>query len=495
MLKKVNLKFHNKLFINGKFVDAEEQGRIIVVNPHDNSKLLELSEAREADVDKAVTAAKSAFDKWGNVSPSDRGLILNRLADKIEEHFEELAQLESLDTGHPIRDTRLLDLPRALISLRYFSGIADKIDGRQVPVEPGFLNYVKRVPVGVVGQIVPWNFPLMFVSWKLGPALAAGNTVVLKPSELVPLSTLRIAEMCNEVGIPEGVVNIIPGYGEIAGKRLAEHSDVNKISFTGSTKVGRKIIKYSANNLSKVSLELGGKGPNIIFEDADIDKAIAGSAFAIFHNQGQACIAGSRLLLHERIADEFIEKFVCLAKSIRLGDPLDSETEMGPLTSKVHLDRVLHYIKIAKEENGKVLCGGKQPDIPALKKGFYIEPTVMEVKSDNTVFKEEIFGPFVSITRFKDEEQSIQLANNTDYGLGSGLWTNNLQRAHRVAEKIKAGMVWINCYKRAHPGSPLGGVGHSGYGRDLGIECLDEYTEAKSFWVNYDAQTPPFYKR
>jgi aldehyde dehydrogenase (NAD+) len=485
----------NQLFIDGEFVDAEDGATISVPNPHDNSELTAIAEAKAVDVDKAVAAAKAAFPGWRDMNPSDRGRLIMRLADKMEECFDELTELESLDTGHPIRDTQRLDLPRSLLNFRYFGGLADKIDGRQVPVEPGFLNIVKRQPVGVVGQIVPWNFPLMFCSWKLGPALAAGNTVVMKPSELTPLTTLRLAELMRDVGFPAGVVNIVPGYGHTAGQRLAEHPDVNKISFTGSTATGKKIIEASAGNLKRVSLELGGKGPNIVFEDATIPAAVGGSAFAIFHNQGQACIAGSRLLLQESIADEFLERFIGLAESIKIGHPLDPETEMGPLTSKMHLDRVLGFLEVCAKEGNTILTGGGQPSDPDLKNGCYLRPTIVEAKPGDTVFREEVFGPFVCVTRFKDEAEAIELANDTEYGLGSGLWTNNLQRAHRVADAIDAGMVWVNSYKRVHPGSPFGGVGQSGYGRDLGVECLSEYTEPKSIWINYDANIPPFYPR
>ncbi|MGR8919806.1 MAG: aldehyde dehydrogenase family protein [Gammaproteobacteria bacterium] len=485
----------NRLFIGGEWVDAAAGGEIAVTNPFDQSEITRISEAREADVDRAVAAARAAFPAWAAMAASDRARLLHRLVDRMEAGFDELAELEALDTGHPIRDTRFLDVPRTLLNFRYFAGMADKIDGRQVPVEPGFLNVVKRRPVGVVGQIVPWNFPLMFLSWKLGPALAAGNTVVMKPSELTPLSTLRLAEMMAEVGIPPGVVNIVPGYGHLAGQRLAEHPDVDKIAFTGSTDTGRRIIEASAGNLKRVSLELGGKGPNIVFEDAVIPAAVGGSAFAIFHNQGQACIAGSRLLLHEAIADEFLEKFIALARSIRLGNPLDPETEMGPLTSRMHQQRVLKYLEVCEEEGNRILTGGGEPDDPALAQGCFLEPTVVEAGPGDTVFREEVFGPFVSVTRFSDEAEAIALANDSDYGLGSGLWTTDLARAHRVADAIDAGMVWVNCYKRVHPGSPFGGVGQSGFGRDLGTECLHDYTEPKSVWINYDAQIPPFYKR
>jgi aldehyde dehydrogenase (NAD+) len=487
------MNIQHQLFINGEFVDAQDGNTIEVLNPYDNSILARVAEAREADIDKAVAAAKAAFPAWRDKAAMDRGLLLLKLADAIEADRDNLARLESMDTGHPIRDCLNLDVPRTAVTYRYFGGMADKHLGSVVPVEQGFLNYVTREPIGVVGQIVPWNFPLMFTSWKLGPALAAGNTVVMKPSEITPLSSLRIAELAQEVGFPAGVINIVPGYGHTAGAHLSTHPDVNKISFTGSTAIGRKIVEASAGNLKRVQLELGGKGANIVFEDANIPAAVGGSAFAIFHNQGQACIAGSRLILHESIADEFIERFIKLAESIKQGDPLDPETEMGPLTSKLHQERVLAYTQVAREEGGEVLTGGEVPK--GLEQGCFVLPTIVRADPSSRVCNEEVFGPFVSVSTFKDEQEVLDIANGTEYGLGGGLWTNDLQRAHRVAKHMRAGMVWINCYKRVNPGSPFGGVGQSGYGREMGFEAMNDYTEAKSVWVNVDAQIPPFYKR
>ena len=487
------MNIQHQLFINGEFVDAQDGNIIEVLNPYDNSILARVAEAREADIDKAVAAAKAAFPAWRDKAAMDRGLLLLKLADAIEADRDNLARLESMDTGHPIRDCLNLDVPRTAVTYRYFGGMADKHLGSVVPVEQGFLNYVTREPIGVVGQIVPWNFPLMFTSWKLGPALAAGNTVVMKPSEITPLSSLRIAELAREVGFPAGVINIVPGYGHTAGAHLSTHPDVNKISFTGSTAIGRKIVEASAGNLKRVQLELGGKGANIVFEDANIPAAVGGSAFAIFHNQGQACIAGSRLILHESIADEFIERFIKLAESIKQGDPLDPETEMGPLTSKLHQERVLAYTRVAREEGGEVLTGGEVPK--GLEQGCFVLPTIVRADPSSRVCNEEVFGPFVSVSTFKDEQEVLDIANGTEYGLGGGLWTNDLQRAHRVAKHMRAGMVWINCYKRVNPGSPFGGVGQSGYGREMGFEAMNDYTEAKSVWVNVDAQIPPFYKR
>jgi acyl-CoA reductase-like NAD-dependent aldehyde dehydrogenase len=490
-----SFQIETRLFIGGEFVDSAEGGRIRVLNPHDNTLIAEVSEARTADIDRAVLAARKAFPAWKRMAAADRGRFLLKLADAIEADIDYLAWLESLSTGHPIRDSRGLDVPRTAATFRYFGGMADKVEGRIVPVEAGFLNYVTREPLGVVGQIVPWNFPVMFTSWKMGPALAAGNTIVLKPAALTPLSALRIAQLMSNVGIPPGVVNILPGAGNLIGEHMAAHMGIDKIAFTGSTSVGRKIVQGSASNLKRVQLELGGKGANIVFDDAPLIPAVNGSAFAIFHNQGQACIAGSRLLLQEKIADEFLERFIALAKSIRVGNPLDPTTEMGPLTSRGHRDRVLQYVDVAREQGSTILTGGKVPSDPALQAGNYIEPTVATARPNDRICQEEVFGPFLTVTRFKDEAEVIDIANSTEYGLGGGLWTGNLPRGHRVAAAIRSGMVWVNTYKRVNPGSPFGGVGQSGYGREMGFEAMHEYTEAKSIWVNVDAQIPPYYPR
>jgi aldehyde dehydrogenase (NAD+) len=484
-----------ELFIDGKFVPAESGETAPSLNPHDLSKIADVAMATKADVDKAVKAAKAAFPKWSRTSAMERGRLLLKLADTIEANAQELATLESTDTGHPVRDTKGLDVPRTAVTYRYFGGMADKYEGSVIPVESGFLNYMLREPIGVVGQIVPWNFPLMFTSWKMAPALAAGNCVVLKPAELTPLSSLKVAELMAQVGFPPGVVNILPGFGNTAGQALAEHPDVAKIAFTGSTAVGKRIAQIAGNTLKRVQLELGGKGANIVFGDANIDAAVNGSAFAIFHNQGQACIAGSRLLLHESIAEEFTEKFLTLARSIRLGNPLDLTTEMGPLTSIMHRDRVVNYIKVAQQEGGEILTGGKAPAREDLSKGCYIEPTVVRAKPSDRVCQEEVFGPFVTVTVFKNDDEALAIANGTEYGLGGGLWTSNLQRAHRLAQAMRSGMVWINCYKRVSPASPFGGVGASGYGREMGFEAMHEYTEVKSVWINVDANLPPYYPR
>ncbi len=485
----------DKLYIGGEFVDALSGTTHESFNPHDGSKLADVAAAGVEDVDRAVAAATEALPAWSAMAAMDRGRLLLDLATAVEDHADELARLESLDTGHPIRDSSRLDVPRTAATFRYFGGMADKHQGTVPPVEAGFLNYVLRQPVGVVGQIVPWNFPLMFTSWKLGPALAAGNTVVYKPAELTPLSSLRVAELADEVGFPPGVVNMVPGPGRTAGARIAEHPGIAKVSFTGSTATGRSVVEASAGNLKRLQLELGGKGANIVFADADLERAVNGAAFAIYHNQGQACIAGSRLLLHTAIADEFLDRFVELSGSIRLGDPLDTATEMGPLTSPDHRDRVLSYVKVAVDEGGEVLTGGTAPNDPALANGCYVLPTVVRAEPGHRVCREEVFGPFVTVTTFSTDDEAVAIANDVEYGLGGGLWTSDLSRAHRVAREIRAGMVWVNSYKRINPGSPFGGIGQSGYGREMGFEAMAEYTEARSVWVNVDAQLPIWYPR
>ena len=495
--KAVGLKspIRHQLFIDGEFVDALSGETLATLNPHDNSVIAQVAMAGHADVDRAVVAAQKAFPAWSRMQAADRGRILLKLADLIEANGEELARLESLDTGHPVRDCRMLDVPRTAGCFRYFGGMADKFQGETIPVDAGFLNYTLREPLGVVGQVVPWNFPLMFTSWKMAPALAAGNTIVLKPAEITPLTTLKIAELMREAGMPAGVVNILPGLGHVAGQYIAEHPDIAKIAFTGSTATGKRIVQASAGNLKKVQLELGGKGANIVFEDANLIAAVNGAAWAIFHNQGQACIAGSRLVLHENIADAFLDKFIALANSIKLGNPLDPDTEMGPLTSAMHRDRVLSYVEVAKAEGGVVLAGGESPG-GALANGCYVKPTIVRVNNyKDRVAQEEVFGPFVTVLTFKTDAEALEIANGTEYGLGSGLWTSNLQRAHLFAREIRSGMVWINSYKRVNPGSPFGGTGQSGYGREMGFDAMREYTQVKSVWVNIDAQIKPHYPR
>jgi acyl-CoA reductase-like NAD-dependent aldehyde dehydrogenase len=482
-----------KLYIDGELTDGLAGRSIDVINPADGTVLAAVAEAGAEDVDRAVDAAQRAFPAWAARPAAERGRLLTALADVIDRHAEELARLESLDTGHPLKDTTVLDVPRTAAAYRYFGGIADKHEGSVVPVEAGFLNYVTHEPIGVAGSIVPWNFPLMFTSWKLGPALAAGNTTVLKASELTPMTTLRLAELIDEAGFPPGVVNIVPGYGHTAGARLAEHPGVGKVSFTGSTETGRRIVAASAGNLKRLQLELGGKGANIVFADADIPAAVRGSAFAIFHNQSQACIAGSRLLLQQDIAAEFLDAFIATARRIRIGHPLEPGTQLGPLTSAMHRDRVIGHLKAAVDAGARILTGGEPPADASLANGFYLEPTVIEADPGSRICQDEVFGPVVTVSTFATEDEAIAIANGTEYGLGSGLWTGDLSRAHRVASALRSGMVWVNCYKRVNPGSPFGGVGRSGYGREMGFAAMAEYTNAKSVWINVDAPVPDWY--
>jgi betaine-aldehyde dehydrogenase len=363
-----------------------------------------------------------------------------------------------------------------------------KVQGDVIPSSfKGVLNYTLREPLGVVGQIVPWNFPLMFVAWNIAPALAAGNTVILKPAEYTPLSALEAARLVQEAGFPSGAVNILPGKGSVAGAALARHPGVDKICFTGSVEVGQRILREAATNLKKPLLELGGKGPNLIFEDADLDAAVQGSLFAAFHNQGQACIAGSRIYLHEAIWDKFLQAFLERTRSLRIGDPLDEATQMGPLTSRDHQERVLKYVEVARSERGEVLYGGKVPRDPATARGYYVLPTVVKAKDPRMrVCQEEVFGPFITVTPFTEEEDAVAMANGAQFGLGAGLWTQDLRRAHKVAAELKAGMVWINSYKLVDPASPFGGYKMSGIGREMGFETMREYTQLKSVWVGYD---------
>jgi aldehyde dehydrogenase (NAD+) len=484
-----------RLFIGGEFVDAADGATLATIDPHDQSVLAEVAEAKEADVDRAVAAATQAFPAWSRRPAMDRGRLLLSLADAIEADAENLALLETRDTGHPLRDTLGLDVPRTAATFRYFGGMADKFQGSVVPVEQGFLDYVVPEPLGVVGQIVPWNFPVMFTSWKMGPALAAGNCVVMKPSEITPLSALRVAELAAEVGFPPGVINMVPGYGATAGQRIVDHSGIAKVSFTGSTNVGKVIARGAAETLKQVHLELGGKGANIVFEDANIAAAVNGTAFGIFHNQGQACIAASRLIVHESVRDEFMERLVALAASIRLGDPKERSTEMGPLTSSTHLERVKSYLELAGSEGGTVLAGGGAPEAPELSSGYYVEPTIVQTRPEARAAQEEVFGPFMVAHTFKTDDEALQIANGVAYGLGGGLWTRDLSRAHKVARDLRAGMVWVNSYKRVNPGSPFGGIGVSGYGREMGFEAMREYTEPKATWINIDAQLPAYYPR
>jgi betaine-aldehyde dehydrogenase len=476
-----------KLFIDGQWVDSESGKTFTTPNPATGETLAEVSEADKADVDKAVTAARRAFEgKWSRMSARDRGRLLYKLSQLIEQHAAELAAVETADNGKPIKESLYVDLPQVVENFEYFAGWATKIEGETIPVPGKMFNYTLREPIGVCGQIIPWNFPLLMAAWKLAPALAAGNTVVLKPAEQTPVGAMELAKLIQEAGFPEGVVNIVPGYGETAGAALASHPGIDKIAFTGSTEVGKLIAKTAADNLTKVSLELGGKAPNIVFADSDLDQAVAGAMMGIFYNQGQVCCAGSRLFVEESVKEEFVGRLSERAKKIVVGDPTDKATQMGPQVSEEQLNRIKGYVDIAKQEGAAVVAGGATPQLEgSLQRGYFFTPTIFdEVKNDMRVAQEEIFGPVVSVIAFKDEDDLIKQANDTIYGLSAGIWTRDITRAHRFAREIRAGVIWINTFNMFNAASPFGGYKQSGYGREMGRHALDLYTQVKSVWVD-----------
>jgi phenylacetaldehyde dehydrogenase len=478
----------HRMLIDGKLVHAASGKTLPVYNPATGEVMAHVPEAEAADVDRAVRAARRAFDEgpWGQfaanrISPSQRGRLLNKLADLLEQHLEEFAELESMDNGKPLSVARVADVPLAVDLFRYMAGWATKITGSTFPISfPGdYLTYTLREPIGVVGQIIPWNFPLLMAAWKLGPALAAGNTVVLKLAEQTPLSGLRLAELFMEAGFPDGVVNVLTGYGEGAGAPLAAHDLVDKIAFTGSTEVGKLIVKAATGNLKKVTLELGGKSPAIVFPDADLDKAIAGTASAIFFNHGQCCCAGSRLYAHESVYDQVVEGVSNIASKIRVGPGLDPQTEMGPLVSEEQYQRVTGYIDSGLQEGAKATAGGKK----GAEKGYFVQPTVLtHTNPEMKVIREEIFGPVVCATPFNDADldRIAREANDSIYGLAASVWTSNISTANKMAKRIRSGTVWINCHNVFDAALPFGGYKQSGWGREMGAEVLNNYTEVKA---------------
>lgn len=474
-----------KLFINGEWVDSVHHQEFQTFNPATGNVLAVVAEAREEDVDRAVRAARDAFDhgEWSKMSAADRSRLIYKLADLIEENKQELAELETLDNGKPLRETMGADLPLTIEHFRYYAGWATKIVGQTIPTAGNFHTYTRHEAVGVVGQIIPWNFPLLMAAWKLGAALATGCTVVLKPAEQTPLSALYLAQLAQEAGFPPGVINVIPGFGETAGAPLVKHPLVDKIAFTGSTEVGKLIMREAADTLKKVTLELGGKSPNIILPDADLSRALPGAISGITFNQGQVCSAGSRLFVQKKQYDNVVADLALEAKKIRVGMGLDPDTEMGPLVSTEQHDKVKAYIEAGTQAGAELVTGGKVP----YNQGYFVEPTIFaNVDPSMSIAKEEIFGPVVSAMPYDSLDDLIELANNTNYGLAAGVWTENLKNAHYLASKLKAGTVWVNCYNVFDAAAPFGGFKQSGLGREMGSYALDNYTEVKTVWVNMD---------
>ncbi|XP_006644329.1 aldehyde dehydrogenase family 2 member C4-like isoform X1 [Oryza brachyantha] len=469
-----------KLFINGEFVDAASGKTFETRDPRTGDVLAHIAEADKADVDLAVKAAREAFEhgKWPRMSGYERSRVMNKLADLVEEHADELAALDGADAGKLLTLGKIIDMPAAAQMLRYYAGAADKIHGEALRVAGKYQGYTLKEPIGVVGVIIPWNFPTMMFFLKVSPALAAGCTVVVKPAEQTPLSALYYAHLAKLAGVPDGVINVVPGFGPTAGAAISSHMDVDSVAFTGSAEIGRTIMESAArSNLKNVSLELGGKSPMIVFDDADVDMAVTLSTLAVFFNKGEICVAGSRVYVQEGIYDEFVKKAVEVARNWKVGDPFDATTNMGPQVDKVQFERVLKYIEIGKREGATLLTGGK----PTGDKGYYIEPTIfVDVKEDMTIAQEEIFGPVMSLMKFKTVEEAIERANCTKYGLAAGVVTKNLDIANRVSRSVRAGTVWVNCYFAFDPDAPFGGYKMSGFGRDQGLVAIDKYLQVKS---------------
>lgn len=481
MLKRVYGDTHD-LLIDGRRVAAVSGRSFETLNPATGEVVARVAEADAGDVDAAVRSARAAFEgNWSRMKASERGALLLKLADLIRRDEDELVRLESLDSGKTVSAIRRQDLPAVLDTLTYYAGMADKINGQVIPARTDALTYTVREPLGVVGAIIPWNFPLMIGMWKIAPALACGCTVVLKPAELTPLTALKIGELALEAGFPAGVLNVVPGFGKVAGQALVDHMDVDKITFTGSPTVGRQILQGAIGNLKRVTLELGGKSANIVFLDADLDAAAKAAGAGIFFNTGQVCSAGSRILVHESVHDEMVERLAARARSIRIGDPLEASTTMGPLVSEVQMNRVLNYIDIGRKEGASVVAGGARHG----EAGYFVEPTVFAgVRHEMRISQEEIFGPVAAVIPFKDEEEAIRLANGTVYSLAAGVWTGDIGRAHRFTRRLKAGTVWVNTYGPTDVRLPWGGARDSGFGREHGDAAIDNFTEPKVVWIN-----------
>jgi len=475
-----------RLIIDGKAVDAASGATFTTVNPATEEPITTVAEAGPEDVDRAVKAARAALDgAWSKMKPIDRSRVLWKVGDVVLEHADELARLETLDNGKPIFESRLVDIDMVARCFHYFSGWATKITGDTTPVNPSLFTYTLREPVGVVGAIIPWNFPMIMVGWKAAPALAAGNSIVVKPAELTPLTAIRIAELALEAGLPPGVFNVLPGKGRIAGEALVKHPGVAKLSFTGSTEVGQHLMRTAADSLKKLTLELGGKSPNIVFADADLDAALKGATTGIFYGKGEVCAAGSRLLVEKSIYDDFVARLAERAKKLVPADPMDPKTRLGSLVSKAQMEKVLGYVESGVKEGAKLVAGGQRQ--PVNGKGAFVQATVLAgVNNRMRVAQEEIFGPVLSVIPFDGVDDAVALANDVPYGLAAGVWTRDVRKAHTVARRLAAGTVWVNMYNFYDPGMPFGGVKGSGFGRDLGEASLHEYTQVKSVWMNLE---------
>ncbi|MFP7175496.1 aldehyde dehydrogenase family protein [Priestia filamentosa] len=472
-----------QLFINGEWTNSVSGETFESINPGTGEVHAVVAQGSVEDLNNAVKAARQAFESgpWAKMSPSDRGRLLYKAAQIMWENADFLAEIESRDNGLPINETKYIALPATIDVLEFYAGLANKVQGDTLSSPHSRFNYTLKEPLGVIGAIVPWNFPLMLTMWKLAPALAAGNTIVIKPAKETSTSILELARLFQEVGLPDGVINIVPGPGSTVGDALASHPDVDKIAFTGSTETGRLIMQAATKNLKPVSLELGGKSPNIVFDDATLEDAVNGAMFGIYFAQGQVCASGSRLFVQDNIYDKFMDFFVSKVQSIRVGNPLEATTQMGPQVSAQQLETIEKYVAIGLDEGAELVTGGQRGN----QNGYYFTPTIFgDVTNEMTIAREEIFGPIVSVIRFKDETDALQKANNTIYGLASGIWTNDLKRAHRMARGIQAGTVYVNTYSMLDSTTPFGGMKQSGFGRELGIQAMDMYTHSKSVWID-----------
>jgi aldehyde dehydrogenase (NAD+) len=474
-----------QLFIDGQWRPAASGRTFPTIDPATEEVIAQVAEGDAADVDAAVRAARKAFDEgpWPRMNARDRGRLMFKLCELIEAEIDELAALESLDNGKPVSDAKTGDIPLALDVLRYYAGWADKIHGQTIPISGNYFCYTRREPVGVAGQIIPWNFPISMVSWKWGPALAAGCTIVMKPAEQTPLTCLRLARLAQKAGIPDGVINVVPGFGPTAGAAIVKHPGIDKVAFTGSGETGQVIMRQAADSMKRLTFELGGKSPNIVFADADLDAAAVGAHVGIYLNQGQCCCAGSRLFVEDSIHDRFVERVVAMSRARKVGDPFDPATEQGPQVDKAQFDKIMGYIESGTREGATCATGGKRVG----SKGFFIEPTVFtNVKDEMAIAREEIFGPVLSVLRFSDVDELVRRANATTFGLAAAVWTRDIGKAHDLARRLRAGTVWVNCYDVFDAAAPFGGFKQSGFGRELGERGLDPYLETKTVTVSLD---------